>query len=351
MGRLSVSARAGLRTRLATAAGPVVMVLGAIVGAIASLGVIIGVIVGGPAGLVIAGIGFAMAFWVVEIVAATAAMVGLLYYFFGAEGLKAGFDYVWKSAQAFFVGTIGFMMNFQHNMGALTNWLWNNWDAVLTDMMTGMLAFLKNMVSNNFVALRTVFRLFVAFGGWVVGMLGRVFTYDFVKAVYLGLGKGLNAFVQFAINAKDILLSIFSGKSPEESLRAFMDMIVKDFGEGMANANFLETAGGILKEEMGNLRFTEGMFTEMKKRGGPDFAYGWGEKTAKSYAEGVEAGAPAIARAVDTAMAPLNKNSEETTALLDSLDKESLREAKNVERLTEKLQEQAATYGMNTAQM
>lgn len=319
----------GMVVLAAAAIGPLLMVLG---GFIAALGPIIAVI----KAITIAGV--VLAAKIALIVAGVAALIAgfawLVTEMFGADSVLKFFGDTWQKvkeyAANFFNFVIGFFANFRKNMKILVKWLGENWHLVFKDMGRIVITFIKNMIINVDVVMKAMFRIWTAWRGWMAGMFKRVFSVDFIKAVWAGIKKVGSIFVDFAKTAWKAIKSIFGGK--KVSMSDFTKQMQSDFDKGMKDTNFLKTAGNIIKEEARNLKSPlDGFESSIKK--GPQLALEWGEKTAKGLKTGMDA-------AGKTTAGPVNDIKE--------MSEEMKKLQEDITNFTAKMKTQIATFGMSS---
>lgn len=334
----------GIVAGIAAAIGPLLIGAGALVGVFASVTAAVAffVTVGWEIVLMAAAVTAGILIFSAEMIALGAVIAGLIYWIVGPESLSNAFQSAMKFAKEFVMNTIGFFYNFQANVQILTTWFGKRWHQVFSDVGNIAMTVWFNMWKNFGVALRVMFRLFVAFQGWMTGMLQRVFTKEFVNFAITGVIKVAKIFGNFANQAWLHLKSIFSGK--KVGFGDFIKQMGKDFEAGAENMNFLETAGDILKEEAKNLvNPLEGFVSSIEE--GPALVLDIGKKTAEAYNEGLSEvnpegpGAPAGTNQVETAIAQIEK-----------MGKEETKAAKEVAKMSEELKKQSETYGMNARQ-
>lgn len=236
---------------LAAALGPLLIAMGTFVGALA------------------AAVGFIATFGVVAlkivaVVAAITAGVTAL----GAAVLSVahwlGVDFVqaWgtakEAAQDFAQKAMGFFANFGDNLRILYQWVRDNWQNLLKDMLALWATWQVNMVHNLTVAIRTMNRLWVAFGGWLANQFVRLWEGDFTKAIGMGLFKALRMLERWRQTAVDIIASALTPWADEVDTKGLVQMLKGDFENGVQQANFFDTARDIIKDEAKNLRFFDG---------------------------------------------------------------------------------------------
>jgi len=222
-----------------------------------------------PLVLLAAGIVLVTAFFTALVVAGTIAVA----WFVGTDGLIGMWNTVTEAAYSFFVYTLAWLTNFQQNWGILTEWLSLNWYNLFMDMGKAYVQFYSNMIMNLFVVLKTLMRLFAAFGGWLAGQWDKMFTISFIVAVYQGINMAIDALVGFGETMYKILTTaaIETGTmmwklitNPRQAVtdmlfgkdkKKFQMDLPKDFNQGRANNNnLLGTMGNILGEEFKNLK-------------------------------------------------------------------------------------------------
>lgn len=228
---------------VAATAGPVVLALGAMVGATAGVVAIIG-------GLVVLG---------PEVLAFIGAIVG-----------TAAAFVVWAAAIVEAVAQVVYAL----------------YDP------DGFASFTARIVEWVGTGLRIATRLFMAFSGWLGGpFLGIV--YDGVKHALESVFKLL---VHGTVYVMDHILDIISGKA---SIADFLKTLGKDFEAGFADRNFLNTATNILKEELGS------KFNDAGKAAAEAFVAGANEEDVNPAVAGAaEAASAAVGAAGGPAGAP-----------------------------------------------
>lgn len=168
-------------------------------------------------------------------------------------GMQA-WEYLKTVVLDFITKTIGFFTNFRENISIIWQWLGENWKNLLTDMINLAVASGDALVSNITTVIRTYYRLWAAFAGWVVGMFQRVFTFEVVDAILTGLIKAGEKIREWAAAAWESIKAIFTGKKAPGALDAFIDQAKADFNKGMADGDLLGTFKDILKDEAKNIK-------------------------------------------------------------------------------------------------
>jgi len=266
-----------------------------------------------------------------QIVAFGAAIAYAVYQIVGAEGLMNIWETITAKVYSFVVAAVGFLMHLSQNIEILTTWLWENWFNLLTDLVSLWGISFASFYGYVAVALETAFRLFIAWQGWLVGLFKRLFSVEFLQAVWSGIKAAGELFVKFAQSAWEALKAAFSGGS--FSMEDLAKQMGSDFDKGAANLNFLETAANIMGEQAGKLKNPLDTFTSSIAEG-PKFNLTIpGQEMGQKLADGVVDGAKAV---LDKA--PLK---EEVNKFVSEL-------ATEVEELTAKLKEQVLTYGMSS---
>jgi len=171
-----------------------------------------------------------------------------------AEGAGEVWSYITDLIGAWATKTFGLFTNFSTNVSTLWTWLGENWQSVLADMVNLVGVVVGNMANNFVVGIRMFVRLYTAFGGWVVGMFKRVFSFQVVDAILTGLIKAGEKIREWANAAWQTIKAIFTGKKAPGALDAFIAQAKGDFAQGMENANLFETFKGIIGEEAKNLQ-------------------------------------------------------------------------------------------------
>lgn len=129
----------------------------------------------------------------VGIAAVTAAIAGITYLLVGPEGMATA----WTTAKGFVLNfvdkALGFINNFSENMGILFNWIKANWQEVMASLPSFLVKALIAAAQNTVVGLRVLMRLWTAWQGFLVGMIGAAFDFLFsekmIKAVTDGAVK------------------------------------------------------------------------------------------------------------------------------------------------------------------
>lgn len=143
---------------------------------------------------------------------------------------------------------VGTLVALLANVG-YTLWKTNgDWEAAL-GVIEG---FFKGMVDYGSTGLRILWRLFVAWQGWMAGVWERVFTKDFLFWLYEGLKTAAMKYLDFKQYVYKQLASIFTGE--EVSVQGFLDTVKGDFQAGKDNLNFASTASNIIGEEWSALQ-------------------------------------------------------------------------------------------------
>lgn len=189
--------------------------------------------------------GVAVAF--VELGAAVIALIGWLY---GKDGLVSAWESVTGAIVKAFSMAYHFFANFKHNAQALTSWFVANWDTILLDIGAMFLTFAKNMVLNLQVALYTMVRLTNALMGTISSIIDNLFNVKMVNWVIGGINKSLDALKQFKEIGRKILMGMFTGAV----INAFKLSGVKDDFKSGVEDGFLNTAKGIIKDGMDALK-------------------------------------------------------------------------------------------------
>lgn len=195
-----------------------------------------------------------------------------------------------------FEKTIGFFSNFRENVSIIWTWLGQNWNHLLVDMINMLIVFGGNMIQNITTVIRTQYRLYAAFGGWVVGMFKRVFSFEVVDAILTGLIVAGEKIREWAAAAWESIKAIFTGNEAPGALDAFIEQAKTDFQNGMENANLLDTFKNIITDEAKNIKnplegfqssIEEGPKLKLDNAGGlglfPDFVWKQGDDAKKSF--------------------------------------------------------------------
>lgn len=139
------------------------------------------------------------------IIAIGVVVAGLTALIVGPEGMASAWQTAKTYVMDFTTSAIGFLQNFTANVGILYAWIVDNWRTILTDMANAFVIYNKNMVMNEWVAIKTIMRLFVAFFGWLYGVATKAFNYifsdEFALAIQNGTIAAFNAIVDFTIRS------------------------------------------------------------------------------------------------------------------------------------------------------
>jgi len=173
------------------------------------------------------------------------------------NGVSQGAAGAWERAlnwvRSFVSNAIGFLWNFGDNANILWAWIGDNWKNILTDMLNLAQVWASNYLNNVGVLLRTAYRLWVAWQGWMTAMFQKLFTFDFVDAVLTGLIKAGEKIREWGASVAQMVASAFTGGLLSTAFDKFVAQTVADKKRGASTPNFLSTAKGILQEEIPNL--------------------------------------------------------------------------------------------------
>jgi hypothetical protein len=213
--------------------GPLVAIVGPGLAAAATL---IGALVS-PIGLVIA------------------AVVGLTAYLVGSGSLSGVWDTVSTAVMEFATNAFGFLVNFRENVGIITEWIKNNWREILMNIGQAIGVFVGNSIANFVVMQETTIRLFTVFQGWAIGMFQRVFSVEFVLAVWEGIKEAFNLYQGFLRNLADGIKKALTGAlEGGDIFGGFIAQMEKDLKRGAKSVNPLEAIKNVLGEQAGKLR-------------------------------------------------------------------------------------------------
>ena len=328
---------------LAAAAGPALVIIGGLVTLVGGLVTAVAglVAIGWPAIAIAAAIVAGLALWAAEVVAVGAAIAGLVYYVVGPAGLAYAWTTATAAASDFFSKALGFVANFQTNIKILFDWLPTHWHEVVSDLGGLWVSWIANLGANALVGVRTLTRFFAAFAGWLSARFESVFNGDLLYWVAQGAIGVAKILGNLTLQAWRQLKAIFTGEKVDMS--DFLGKLQGDFAKGAKDANLLGTLGGILKEEARNLQNPLAGF-QSNITEAPQFVLdrakaagkAIGEEMAAGAVAGAKGGKPGAGPAVDPAAAAAKQAEAEL--------------AKSVGELTAKLEKQAATFGMSSAE-
>ena len=165
-----------------------------------------------------------------------------------AGGAEGAFGEAFSYVRQFFSMSLGFVSNFSENMSLLWGFLRENWREVLMDVGNFFATFAGGLGTNMVVGLKIMFRMWSAFGGWLVSMFKKLFSFEVVDAVLTGLIAIGSKIVEWGEAAWQTIKNVFSGKQ-SGAMTDFITKANEDIKKGGSNVNLLETFGDILKEE------------------------------------------------------------------------------------------------------
>jgi len=249
---------------VAASVGPLLVMLGS---AVTALGLVV-TAVGSLAGVISAGL--AVAPYVAAVAAIAAAVGGITYAIVGPEGMQ----YAWEQSviwlENFVTKARGFLYNIQHNFQAFMKWIPDNWRGVLTDMAGLLATYHSNMEHNTMVALKTVFRLWTVWQGWLSGMFTRLFQGEFNEAIWNGLKVASGYLIEFGKKLWEVIKNSLMGR--EVSFSDFFAKMGGDFQAGMHNTDLIGEMNRVMAEEGKNLKLPlEGFVSSLKSA--PEFKY------------------------------------------------------------------------------
>lgn len=195
----------------AAAMGPVILVVGMVLGGVAALA-------GAIASLFIPGIleGIAVVALLAAGLMAFAVEMGVVVYavyrfvesLVGPSGMMKAWEYVKDAAGNFFLSVLGFMYNLEYNMSALTGFIYRNWETVFTDMARIAYFFVKNMISNFITAWPALMETL----GLLAGYLGSFLVARFFDTFIPMLGQAANAMLVLLYDVGvDLGTSLYEG--------------------------------------------------------------------------------------------------------------------------------------------
>lgn len=260
----------GIAVGLLAALGPVLLVLGTLVGLIPPL-------MAGFAAIGATGISTTLGAIVTPVLAIVAGFVALGF------AIKTATDYIWgkgsfstalsdamATAKEFASRVVVFVQNIGHNFKVLMDWLPTNWHLLVTDMVVIFGTFVKNIGINSVTMVTTLFRLFMLFQGFMAQMFQRVFSVDMLKWIGKGIKNAADMFVKFHLAVWEGLKAIFTGGGGGQSLKDLAGKALKDVQEGFTTKDVLGSAANIIKDQAKLLRGPlEGFKSSIKK--GPKF--------------------------------------------------------------------------------
>lgn len=226
----------------AAAIGPAMVIVAGLVtlfgAAITALGTIVG-----PLALVAAGI---------------AALV------ISVTGLPESWEAAWEATKTFFMGAVGFIMNFRQNLGILMesiktnwgnlmNWIGKQWANVFQDALSSQTSFVTTMISNGQVLITAFSRLFALIGGAISGTLGKAF----VDAVVNALPHMVELFNSFTYQVSGAIQGAFTGVEVKLDMRGDAAKVLRDFKAGGSVKSLEELgkeAGTIITEQAALLK-------------------------------------------------------------------------------------------------
>lgn len=140
-------------------------------------------------------------------------IVGVIIYIgLAAEGLRRIFGLTWaeigQGLLDFGMKAIGFVVNFRKNWDLLITWVKNNWQNLIVDLLANIVIFARNLWENFKIAFNLIGGLMGVFGGW------------FLDNWEMILGQILERITQFVRDTVDLFLNL--GKKIMESIRKGM---------------------------------------------------------------------------------------------------------------------------------
>jgi len=156
-----------------------------------------------------------------------------------------------SAVRRFVGGALGFFMNLRENVAIIWNWLQDNWVNILIEIAAFFGRVMQMTANNQVVVLKTLGRLWVAFGGYLLSLIKKIFETDFQKVVWNGLSKAFDMIKNWAKLAAKSVKDALLGKTNEDLL----DQLVDDIDDGASELNFFKTAGKIIAEQAKDLQF------------------------------------------------------------------------------------------------
>lgn len=150
--------------------------------------------------------------------------------------------------EAFVVGAAGFFANFDTNARALMSFFRGNWKLIISDVLRFVEVLVGGLGTNAMVGLKILYRMFLAFGGWLKGMFQRLFSFEVLDAVLSGLIKIGEKIREWGKAAWETIKNIFKGKD-SNAMGDWLDKAVADINQGEQNVNLLDTFAKIIQQE------------------------------------------------------------------------------------------------------
>jgi TP901 family phage tail tape measure protein len=313
---------------IAAAVGPFMLTMGLLLGVVLSLASAIAAL-GVTGTAIIGGIGV----WAAQVVIFMGALMSLVAWIVGPEGLSNAWTKASKTAYDFFTKAVGFIANLQTNVGILVSWFRENWTTLMFDAIEMLKVFVVNGVSNVMTMVKTLGRLWVVWRGYMAGVFMNLFTVDFVNAVIEGIKVVGKLLFQFATFQADILARILTGTASEADFAGFFSQISKDFKKGMETQDLAGSMRDVIREGMGELKGPLDGF--VSQAGGPNFVYDFaktniGEPAGQGIADGITEGTEKAGEGVKAELTELGKK---------------------IQDYTQSLHEQIATQGMSSREL
>jgi len=243
---------------IAAAVGPALLILGKVIGLMSPFIVLFKVAGAYLIGLFgsISSVGLVALIPLIKVIAiiglVVGAVVGLIYWLVGSEGLGQAWTTVTSAMSNFFSKAFGFLMNFSTNMKAIMDWLPNNWTILLNDMLRALGIFITNMVYNWLIWQKTLMRLFVMFQGWLLGKFTEIFSVGFLNTLFNALADAGEAIYQWALQAWEWIKSVFTGK--DLNANTLTQQLRDAMKEGFITQDIFGSAKDIIKSGMSEMR-------------------------------------------------------------------------------------------------
>jgi hypothetical protein len=267
------------------ALGPLLLVIGAIGGALAAASIILAklIVLLGALGTVAAAVFSPIGALVAAIVVAVGVLANVVVQAFGGwaallEKIKVGLMVAWDAFKKFTMGAIGFFTHFKENMAILADWFSNSWASLLIDAGRMVYAILKSVVKNAINIIKTVPTVIGVLVGWMDDKI-REYAPRIVQGIIDAFGKMFQWIQDKAIRAGANLLKWMAGGGKQ----ALIDTNIF--------ANYVKGEGqtGTLGERLKGAGVFEGWSTglgEFARMGGmrtkmPELKLTWGDKLAR----------------------------------------------------------------------
>lgn len=172
-----------------------------------------------------------------------------------AKGFVDNLGEMWTATKSFGSKFIGFFINLGDNLRTFWNWMKNNWQDVLRDVLDIVGLVLTKGVPNVIgVAFNILTRSLMALSGWIVGRFKSLFSFEVLDAILTGLIIIGEKIREWAAAAWETIKNIFSKKPPGDALEQFVEATKSDFKKGEEDLNIFGTIAGIAKDELKGLQ-------------------------------------------------------------------------------------------------